>query len=129
MHPDVEAYNAALEPAERDVAELLARSIDAHLPDADNKIWHRHPVWFLAGNPIVGYGKLKDCVRLLFWSGQGFDEKGLAPEGTFKAAEARYTAAEQVDPDDLARWLAKARDIQWNYRDLVRRKGRLERLT
>lgn len=129
MHPDVEAYNAALEPAEREVAELLARSIDAHLPDADNKIWHRHPVWFLAGNPIVGYGKLKDCVRLLFWSGQGFDEKGLAPEGTFKAAEARYTAAEQVDPDDLARWLAKARDIQWNYRDLVRRKGRLERLT
>ncbi len=129
MHPDVEAYNAALEPAEREVAELLARSIDAHLPDADNKIWHRHPVWFLAGNPIVGYGKLKDCVRLLFWSGQGFDEEGLAPEGTFKAAEARYTAAEQVDPDDLARWLAKARDIQWNYRDLVRRKGRLERLT
>lgn len=129
MHPDVEAYNASLEPGDHEVAELLARSIDAHLPDAENKIWHRHPVWFLAGNPIVGYGKLKDCVRLLFWSGQGFDEKGLAPEGTFKAAEARYTAAEQVDPDDLARWLAKARDIQWNYRDLVRRKGRLERLT
>lgn len=129
MHPDVDTYNAALEPADREVAELLARCIDAHLPDAENKIWHRHPVWFLAGNPIVGYGKLKDCVRLLFWSGQGFDEEGLAPEGTFKAAEARYTAAEQVDSNDLARWLAKARDVQWNYRDLVRRKGRLERLT
>lgn len=129
MHPDVDAYNAALEPGDREVAELLARGIDAHLPDAESKIWHRHPVWFLEGNPIVGYGKLKGCVRLLFWSGQGFDEEGLAPEGTFKAAEARYTAAEQVDPDDLARWLAKARDIQWNYRDLVRRKGRLERLT
>ncbi len=33
-------------------------------------------------------------------------------------------------PVDLAlrRWLAKARDIQWDYKNIVRRKGRLERL-
>jgi hypothetical protein len=67
-------------------------------------------------------------VRLLFWSGQSFDEDGLEDEGSFKAAEARYTAAEQVDPKDLARWLGKARDIQWDYKNIVRRKGRLERI-
>jgi hypothetical protein len=107
---------------------LLAQEIDRGLPGAENKVWHAHPVWFLSGNPIVGYSKLKDCVRLLFWSGQSFEEPGLSKEGKFKAAEARFTAADQVDTDDLQRWLAKARAIQWDYRNLVRRKGRLERL-
>lgn len=128
MHPDTERYNAAQTPEDRETCELLAREIDRHLAEAENRIWHAHPVWFLDGNPIVGYSKLKGCVRLLFWSGRSFEEEGLKEEGTFKAAEARYTAADEVDTADLARWLAKAREIQWDYRNLVRRRGRLERL-
>ena len=128
MHPDTASYNAALEPGDRDICDLLAQDIRRHLPEADNKIWHGHPVWFLDGNPVVGYSKLKHCVRLLFWSGQSFEEDGLAKEGSFQAAEARFTAADQIDTAALARWLAKARDIQWDYKNLVRRKGRLERL-
>ena len=128
MHPDTASYNAALELDDRAICDLLAQEIRRHLPEADNKIWHGHPVWFLDGNPVVGYSKLKHCVRLLFWSGQSFEEDGLAKEGSFQAAEARFTAAEQIDTAALARWLAKARDIQWDYKNLVRRKGRLERL-
>lgn len=128
MHPDTRKYNQAQAPADRAICRRLAQEIGRHLPEAENRIWHRHPVWFLDGNPIVGYSKLKDCVRLLFWSGQSFEEKGLEKEGSFKAAEARYTAVDQVDPKNLRRWLAKARDIQWDYRNLTRRKGRLERL-
>lgn len=128
MHADTRAYNAALAPADRAIAKALAARIDAALPDAENKVWHAHPVWFLDGNPIVGYGKLKGCVRLLFWSGQSFDEPGLAAEGSFKAAEARYVTAGDVNVPDLQRWLGKARDIQWDYKNLVRRKGKLERL-
>lgn len=128
MHEDTTAYNKALGPDERAIGDLLAAEIDRGLPEAENRIWHGHPVWFLDGNPVVGYSKLKDCVRLLFWSGQSFDEAGLKPEGKFKAAEARYTAADEVDRKSLARWLAKARDIQWDYKNIVRRKGRLERL-
>jgi hypothetical protein len=128
IHPDTDKYNRAQAPQDAEICNLLAREIDRHLPEADNRIWHRHPVWFLDDNPIVGYSKLKTCVRLLFWSGQSFEEEGLKEEGSFKAAEARYTAADQVDTKDLERWLAKARDIQWDYRNLVRRKGRLERL-
>jgi hypothetical protein len=129
MHPETSKYNAAQAPADSEICDLLAAEIDRHLPEAENRIWHAHPVWFLEGNPIVGYSKLKHCVRLLFWSGRSFDEPGLKEEGTFKAAEARYTAVDQVNAEDLARWLAKARDIQWDYRNLIRRKGRLERLT
>lgn len=128
MHPDTTRYNKALGPDERAIGDLLAAEIDRSLPEAENRIWHGHPVWFLDGNPVVGYSKLKDCVRLLFWSGQSFDEDGLKPEGKFKAAEARYTRADAVDRKSLARWLAKARDIQWDYKNIVRRKGRLERL-
>ena len=128
MHRDIERYNKSQKGKDREICDLLAREIDRGLPGAENKIWHAHPVWFLDGNPVVGYSKLKSCVRLLFWSGQSFGEKGLKKEGSFKAAEARYTAAEQVNVRDLARWLTKARDIQWDYKNIVRRKGRLLRL-
>jgi len=128
MHPDTKKYNAALAPDDQAICDRLAREIERGLPEAENKIWHAHPVWFLDGNPIVGYSKLKNCVRLLFWRGQSFDEEGLSKEGSFKAAEARYTAASQVSTPELQRWLAKARDIQWDYKNIVRRKGKLERL-
>jgi hypothetical protein len=125
---DVRAYNQALEPTDRSIAALLARELNAALPDAEHKIWHRHPVWFLGGNPIVGYSRRKADLRLLFWSGQSFDEPGLHPEGSFKAAEAAYTRRADVDVEALRRWLAKARDIQWDYQNIVKRKGKLERL-
>ena len=128
MHPDTLEYNESLGPQDRDICNLLAQEIDQALSEAENKIWHAHPVWFLDGNPVVGYSKLKVCVRLLFWSGQSFEEEGLKKEGSFKAAEVRYTAADQVNRQNLKRWLAKARDIQWDYKNIVRRKGRLERL-
>jgi hypothetical protein len=128
VHTDTKKYNQAQTPSDKAICRLLAEQIDRALPDAENKVWHAHPVWFLDGNPIVGYSKLKDCVRLLFWSGQSFKEKGLKKEGTFKAAEARYTVADQVDTQTLGRWLAEARDVQWDYKNLIRRKGKLERL-
>jgi Domain of unknown function (DU1801) len=128
MHPETKKYNDAQKANDRAICQLLAEHIDRSLPAAENKIWHAHPVWFLDGNPVVGYSKLKDGVRLLFWSGQSFKEKGLNKEGTFKAAEARYAAVDQVDTEKLGRWLAEARDIQWDYKNLIRRKGRLERL-
>lgn len=128
MHPDTTQYNLAQSPDDRLICELLANEIDRALPEAENKVWHAHPVWFLEGNPVVGYSKLKGCVRLLFWSGQSFASSGLKPEGKFKAAEARYFAADQVDPVSLRSWLAQAREVQWDYKNIVRRKGALERL-
>lgn len=128
MHSDTATYNRALEPTDRAIADVLASEIDRALPEAENKIWHAHPVWFLDGNPVAGYSKLKSGVRLLFWSGQSFDEAGLTSEGSFKAAELRYAAISEISVPDLQRWLSKARDIQWDYKNLVRRKGQLERL-
>ncbi len=121
-------YNKALSASDRAIGEQLAAVIRRLLPEAEERIWHAHPVWFLDGNPVVGYSKLKGGVRLLFWSGRSFNEPGLSNEGKFQAAEARYASADQIDEALLGRWLAKSRDIQWDYKNIVKRKGVLLRL-
>jgi len=128
MNPDIKKYNESQSPTDMEICEQLASIISKCLNDAENKIWHRHPVWFLDGNPIVGYSKLKAGIRLLFWSGQSFDEDKLQKEGSFKAAETLYTSVDQIDQKNLTSWLQKSRDIQWDYKNIVKRKGKLERL-
>ena len=120
---DIRNYQDQLDDDTRAICDVLLQTIERELPDAERKVWHAHPVWFYDGNPVVGYHRLKDSVRLLFWSGQSFTEPGLAVEGSFKAAEARYTAPDQVDVELVSRWLAQARDIQWNYRDIRTNRG------
>ena len=128
MNKNIQAYNDSQSSEDREICNLLSREISRNLAYGENKIWHGHPVWFLNGNPIVGYSKLKHGIRLLFWSGQSFDEPDLQPEGSFKAAEIRYTATDQINTNDLKRWLEKSKKIQWDYKNIVRRKGVLERL-
>ena len=122
---DILAYNDAQTEEDKAICNALYAQINLHLPEAERKVWHKHPVWFLDGNPIVGYSKLKDSVRLMFWSGQSFNEPDLHAEGSFKAAEARYISADQVDPDKLKAWLEKSRQIQWDYKNIAKRKGSL----
>lgn len=128
MNPEIQTYNDSQSNEDKIICDILSQEISSFLHEAENKIWHRHPVWFLDGNPVAGYSKLKDSVRLLFWSGQSFDENGLQNEGSFKAAEIRFTKADQINVDDLKRWLEKARNIQWDYKNIVKRKGVLIRL-
>jgi hypothetical protein len=128
MSPEIIHYNEQQEHADRQICDRLAEIICSNLPEAENKIWHAHPVWFLDGNPIVGYSKLKGNVRLLFWSGQSFDESELTNEGKFKAAEKRYTDPNEIEEETLKRWLEKSKVIQWDYKNIVKRKGVLLKL-
>lgn len=129
MNEDIRAYNNEQATTETEICDQLMKAIDLGLPEAESKIWHRHPVWFLDGNPIVGYSKLKAGIRLMFWSGASFDEPGLTPgTGKFKDASVLYNSADEIDLKGLKRWLRKAREIQWDYKNLVNRKGVLERL-
>lgn len=121
-------YNDSQTPLDKQLCDILCTQIEFILPEAENKIWHAHPVWFLDGNPVVGYSKLKNGIRLLFWSGQSFDEPSLKNEGSFMAAEIRFNHPDQVQLSDLHRFLTKAREIQWDYKNIVKRKGVLERL-
>ena len=123
MNQDIRAYHDKLADSDKQICEALHEIINDNLPGAESKVWHAHPVWFLDGNPIVGYSKLKDSVRLLFWSGRSFDEPGLHPEGTFQAAEVRYTDVGQISLEDLKRYLAKAADIQWDYKNIMKNSG------
>ena len=129
MHPGTLEYNEQQAPDHRKVCDLLAREIDRSLPEAENKIWHAHPVWFLDGNPTVGYSKQKPGIRLMFWSGADFEEDGLNVVGKkFKDASAFFNDVSELEKAALLRWLKKSQAIQWDYRNLIQRKGRLERL-
>lgn len=128
MNADIAKYNRSQADDRRIICEMLAEQIIKGLPDSENKLWHGHPVWFDDGNPIVGYSVRKHHVTLLFWSGQTFDEPGLKPEGTFKAAEAWYTTESEINVPDIQRWLKKSLLIQWDYKNIVKRRGVLERL-
>lgn len=128
MNKDISAYHKTLLKRDKEICVALSALIYEALPEAESKVWHGHPVWFLDGNPIVGYSKLKDSVRLLFWSGQTFKEKGLKNEGSFKAAEARYTDVAEINVPEMRGWLKKSREIQWDYKNIVKRKGVLKRL-
>ena len=129
MNKDIQAYNKTMQAGDQAICDLLAQEINKHLKKAENKIWHAHPVWFLEGNPIVGYSKLKDGLRLMFWSGVSFEEEQLKPgTGKFKDASILYTSASEINGKDLKRWLKKSEQIQWDYKNVVKRKGVLERL-
>jgi hypothetical protein len=128
MDESIAAYNQAQAPEQQQICAELAAVIDRGLPKAESKVWHGGPVWFLEGNPIVGYWVRKKHVQLLFWSGQSFDEPELEVEGKFKAAQAKYTDVSQIRVTTLKRWLRKAKTIQWDYKNIVKRRGVLEKL-
>ena len=129
MHPDIQTYNTNQSAPDQAICSLLATTIDSALSEADSKIWHAHPVWFLEDNPIVGYSKQKAGWRLMFWSGASFGEEKLNILGKkFKDASIFYTKVEEIHITDLQRWLHKSKEIQWDYKNIVKRKGQLERL-
>jgi hypothetical protein len=124
----IDTYNAAQVPAFKAICVALARALEESLRSSESKVWHRAPVWFLKGNPVAGYCVRKSHVQLLFWSGQSFDEPALEPVGKFKAAQICFTEVEELNERDLKRWLKKARTIQWDYQNIVKRRGVLEKV-
>ena len=130
MHPTILTYNdSQATVADKEICHTLAMTIDSVLTEAESKIWHAHPVWFLDGNPIVGYSQQKRGWRLMFWSGATFEEAKLNVIGEkFKDASIFYTSAEQIDTNELIHWLEQSRNIQWDYKNIVKRKGQLLRL-
>jgi hypothetical protein len=128
MNSTIIEYNNSQQEADKLICNMLAQIIDRNLPEIENKVWHRHPVWFDDGNPIVGYAKQKKSTVLLFWSGQSFGEDILKATGSFKMGQLEYTNVDQIQVDKIEGLLQKAVEIQWDYKNIVKRKGVLERL-
>lgn len=129
MNKEIEQYNNKQIAVDKEICHLIAKIIDREITEAEAKIWHSHPVWFLDGNPIVGYSKQKKGIRLMFWSGADFGEEKLNIKGAkFKDASVFYNDSTEISIDDLTRWLKKSREVQWDYKNIVKRKGKLERL-
>lgn len=119
-------YNKAQNEEVKMICDFLELNINKFLKKNESKVWHGSPVWFINGNPIVAYSVRKNSsVSLMFFSGQSFDEKDLQPEGKFKAVEIFYTDIKEIKITHLKKWLKKAEAIQWDYKNIVKNKGRL----
>lgn len=128
---EIRRYHAGLTGEDRKIANRLRREITASLKSAERKVWHGSPVWFLDGNPIVGYSRRKNGVQLMFWSGMSFKESALSPIGNvkkFKAAGKIYVQSQDVKLAEIKRWLRKSKTIQWDYKNVIKRRGRLVRI-
>lgn len=129
MRDNIQLYHKDFTAEQIAICELLMHSINANLVSTERKIWHGHPVWFIDGNPIVGYSKEKKGIRLMFWSGADFEVDALIVKGKkFKDASIFYNSADEINIEDIIIWLVKATDIQWDYKNLIKRKGQLLRL-
>lgn len=129
MNTEIQNYHQQFEAEQAQICTTLATIITANLTHSESKIWHGHPVWFLDGNPIVGYSKQKPGIRLMFWSGADFEEADLIVRaGKFKDASIFYNQVSEIQQEDLHRWLEKSVVIQWDYKNIVKRKGVLLRL-
>ncbi|MCS3532196.1 DUF1801 domain-containing protein [Chryseobacterium sp. JUb7] len=126
MSSAIQEYNSLQTESDHEICSKLAEIIDENLPGAQSKIWHSHPVWFLDENPIVGYSRQKKGIRLMFWSGKSFNEEMLNIHGSkFQDASVFYNDISEINENDLKRCLKKSENIQWDYKNLIKRKGEL----
>lgn len=120
---DIQNYQSELSADEAEIGAALIRLITKSLPAAEGKVWHGHPVWFLDGNPIVGYSLKKAGIEVLFWSGQSFKLEGLRAIGKFKAAGVAVPSIKALDKKAMTAWLAEAIAIQWDYQNLPKKRA------
>jgi Domain of unknown function (DU1801) len=129
MNPEIELYHTNQCDTDKEICTFLAETILKYLPQAEYKIWHAHPVWFIDGNPIVGYSNQKAGIRLMFWSGADFEDDALnIVGGKFKDASIFYNQVTEINITQLQIWLEKSRIMQWDYKNIVKRKGKLIKL-
>ncbi len=123
----IAAYSEAQSPPFRATCEALRTLSDTALPAATSKIWHGSPVWFKDDNPVVGYNATAKAVHLLFWNGQAFDEPALKPVGKYRAAQATFRDAADIDRMVIRGWLKKAKsdvfDSKTFFKNLREAKG------
>ena len=125
----ISEYNELQTKNVKEICSFLEGNILKFLKKSESKIWHGSPVWFIDGNPVVSYSVRKSGkVSLMFFSGQSFKETDLKPEGTFKAAEILYADIKEIKVAHLKKWLKKAKEIQWDYKNIVKRKGVLKKI-
>jgi hypothetical protein len=123
---DIQEYNSSLGASHREIAQSLCALISESLPGAEGKVWHGHPVWFIDGNPILGYSLKKAGIEVLFWSGKSFATAGLRPVGKYQAAGIAVDSLGDVAK--VSTFMAEAQSVQWNYKDLPKLR-KLEKLT
>jgi hypothetical protein len=64
MNEEIKLYIDKQTIRDQEICWKLFEIIDSEYSELENKIWHAHPVWFMEGNPIVGYN-LSSVIQTL----------------------------------------------------------------
>lgn len=117
MNPEIQTYNNSLPGGDREICNLLSKEISKSLPEAENKIWHGHPVWFLNGNPIVGYRKLKDTydVRYTIWVNSAWEVLSFSIEGQISGKKNQVT----LQSDGTGNWKTREGHLLEQFNDCI----------
>lgn len=125
---DIQDYQSELSDDEAEIGAAIIQLITKALPKAEGKVWHGHPVWFVDGNPVVGFSLKKAGIEVLFWSGQSFKQEGLRAMGKYKAAGIAVPTLKDLNKKAMTAWLVEALAVQWDYQNLPKKRS-LEKLT
>ena len=110
----IDSYHKQFEPTVKKIMLQLKAELDAGLGEANCKLYHGAPVWFVGENPVAGYSLNSRGVCLLFWNGQNFNSAKLHRVGKFFAAELRFHSVEEINPKELKSLIAKSRKLVWD---------------
>lgn len=108
------SYHKQFEPRVKKIMLLLKAELDAGLGEANCKLYHGAPVWFVGENPVAGYSLNSRGVCLLFWNGQNFKSANLHKVGKFFAAELRLNSVDDIDTKELKSLIAKSKKQVWD---------------
>jgi hypothetical protein len=100
----IDDYIAAhdFQPVQTALRDLL----DAHLPQAEGRVYHGHPIWLVDKTMLAGFKVYSSYVTFMIWQGQDVDDPtGRLVPGARRMASVKLASPSDVDADAFAGWL------------------------
>jgi hypothetical protein len=106
----VDEYLGGLPAEQANIASILRIHLTAGLPDAQEELWHGHPVWMIGRDAIAGFKAFPRWVTLLLWHPAKISDPNrlLTPSGGAGSLLAlKLVGTESVDSAQLDRWISQ----------------------
>ena len=106
----VDQYLTSMSDALKPVGAELARIITDALSDAEGTIWHGHPTWLRAAQPIAAFKAHSDHVTFMIWAGQLLTDRSgrLVASGSATMATLKAASPDELDAPLFTNWLHQA---------------------
>lgn len=110
----VDQYLASLSEDLQLVGGQLVRLLDEGLPRAQGVIWHGHPVWMIAKQPVAAFKAHATHMTFMIWKGQLLTDRSgrLEASGSATMANLKLRTADDLDAALFTNWLHQAGKLE-----------------